>query len=157
MNEALPDYNTLSKMTAEELNEIFGVRDFFVYEIDFPALAAAGGTANGSFTVQADSNFLWEDACFFADVAAAAQTNDTRVLPLVTCSIQDGGSGRKLMAAQVPIPSIFGYGSEPYHLPTPRFFRAQTQVIIDVTNFSAATIYNLRLSFIGTKFFKFGS
>ena len=155
MNELLPDYNTLSKMTAEQLDQVFGVRDIFTYEIDFPALAAAGGTATGSFTVQADSNFLWERACYFADVAAAAQTNDSRVVPLVTCSIQDGGSGRKLMAAEVPIPSIFGIGNEPFDLPTPRFFRAQTQVIVSVTNFSAATAYNLRLSFIGTKFFKF--
>ena len=142
-------------MTAQQLDEVFGVRDIFAYEIDFAGLAAAGGTATGNFTVQADSNFLWERACFFADIAAAAQTDSSRVVPLVSCSIQDGGSGRKLMAAEVPISSIFGIGNEPFDLPTPRFFRAQTQVIVTVTNFSAATVYNLRLSFIGTKFFKF--
>lgn len=152
--QQLPDFLTLSQMSDAELTKLFGVRDFYVYELDFAALAAAG-TASSSFTVQTDSNFLWQEACVIADIAGAVQTNDSRVLPLVTCVIQDTSSGRQLMSNPVPIPSMFGYGSEPFILPSPRFFRANSQVTINLTNYSAATTYNLKLQFIGTKFFKF--
>jgi hypothetical protein len=141
-------------MTDKQLQNLFGVRDFFVYELDFGAVAAAG-TASSSFTVQADSNFLWQYGGFFADIAGAAQTDDTRVLPLMSATILDTSSGRQLMSAATPIPSIFGTGQLPFLLPTPRFFRAQTQVTVNIANFSVGTTYTLKLQFIGTKFFKF--
>lgn len=148
------DANAISRMTDAELTQVFGVRDFFTYEVDFAALAGANGTAQGSFTVQADANFLWQYGCFFADEAGAEQTDDSRVIPLVSCVITDSGSGRQLSSGNVPIASLFGTGQLPFVLPTPRFFRAQTQVNISLLNFSAANTYNLKLSFIGTKFFK---
>lgn len=142
-------------LTTDNLQQLQdGNSDFFVYEIDFSAVTS-GSTPQNSFTVQADSNFLWEHGCFFADIAAAAETNDSRVLPLITCVIADTSSGRQLMSNPVPITSLFGYASQPYELPYPRFFRANTQVTVSLTNFSAATDYNLKLQFIGRKFFKF--
>lgn len=152
--EQLPGYQELSQMDNKQLTEIFGIRDFYVYELDFAALLR-GTSATGQFTVQADSNFLWQYACFFADLALAAQLDGTRVLPLVTATIQDSGSGRQLSSGAVPIPSTFGYGSLPFLLPTPRFFRAQTTVSVNLANYATATDYNIRLQFIGTKFFKF--
>lgn len=150
----LPGYEVLSRMTDQELQNVFGVRDFFAYELDFASVAAAG-TASASFTVQTDSNFLWQYGCFFADIAGAVQTDSSRVIPLITATIQDQSSGRNLTSAAVPIASLFGNGSLPFLLPTPRFFRAATQVTVAITNFSAATAYVLKLQFIGTKFFKF--
>ncbi len=155
MNDQLPSFSQLSQMSDSDLSKLFGVRDFFIYELDFAAVASAGGTAQSSFTVQADSNFLWQQGCFFADVDAAGETNDTRVLPLMTVVIQDTASGRQLSSQPVPVVSQFGYGSLPFILPSPRFFRANSQVTVTVTNYDAADDYNLRLSFIGTKFFKF--
>lgn len=152
--EQLPGYQELSQMDNKQLTEIFGIRDFFVYELDFASLSN-GTSATGQFTVQADSNFLWQYGCFFADEALAAQEDATRVLPLVTATIQDSGSGRQLMSAGVPIPSVFGYGSLPFLLPTPRFFRAQTTVSVNLVNYATSADYNIRLQFIGTKFFKF--
>lgn len=153
--ETLPSYDELSQMTDQQLTNIFGVRDFFTYNVEFSGIAAAGGTAQQDFTVMSDSNFLWQYGAFFADVAGAAQDDSTRVIPDVVVMIQDQSSGRNLMAAPVQVTSIFGTGQLPFLLPTPRFFRAQTQVVISVTNNSAATIYDLELNFIGTKFFKF--
>jgi hypothetical protein len=141
-------------MSDKQLQNLFGVRDFFVYELDFAALAA-GGNASSSFTVQADSNFLWQYGNFFAHTAGGALTDSTRILPLMNATILDTSSGRQLMSAAVPIPSLFGTGQLPFLLPTPRFFRAQTQVTVNVSNFSAGTTYTLLLQFIGTKFFKF--
>lgn len=152
--ENLPGFDTLAQMSDKQLQDLFGVRDFFIYELDFASIAASG-TASSSFTVQADSNFLWQYGAFFADIAGATQTDSSRVVPAISATILDTSSGRQLMSAAVPITSLFGTGQLPFLLPTPRFFRAQTQVTVNLTNFSAATAYVLKLQFIGTKFFKF--
>lgn len=149
----LPSIQDIQKMTPDQLASIFGVRDFFVYELDFAALANGASAVPNSFTVMSDSNFLWQYGAMQVDIAAAAQTSSTQIVPLVSCTIQDQGSGRQLMSSAVPINSIFGNGQLPFPLPTPRFFRAQTQVTVALTNFSAASTYNIKLSFIGTKIF----
>lgn len=148
------DFNSLSKMSDKDLTELFGVRDFFIYELDFGEITA-GNSGQASFNVQADSNFLWQEGAQFTDVSAAAQEEATRVLPLATCVIQDQSSGRQLSSNPVPIPSQFGSGERPFILPSPRFFRANTQVVVSVTNYSADQDYTIKLQFIGTKFFKF--
>lgn len=152
--ENLPGYDVLAQMSDQQLTNLFGVRDFFTYELDFGIVAPAG-VASSSFTVQADSNFLWQYGGFFADIAGAAQTDGTRVIPLMTAVILDTSSGRQLMSSTVPVPTLFGDGRLPFLLPSPRFFRAQTQVTVNVQNFDVAASYSLKLSFIGTKFFKF--
>ncbi len=152
--DQLPSFDVLSQMTDQQLTNLFGVRDHFVYELDL-ATIAHGASGQGTFTIQADSSFLWQEGCFFASVAGAAQEDSTRILPLMSLTIQDTSSGRQLMSAAVPVTSLFGYGSLPFILPSPRFFRANTQVTVSVSNFDAAVDYDLKLSFIGTKFFKF--
>ena len=128
-------------------------RDFFVYEIDFAALAPAASSTS-SFSIQADSDFLWTSGTFFADIAAAAQTDSTRVIPLISLLITDTGSGRQLMNTAVPIVSLFGNGQLPFVLPRQRLFRPNSNVTITANNFDAAITYNLRLSFIGEKGFR---
>jgi len=128
--------------------------DLFTYELNFGSIAAAG-TSTQSFTIQADSKFTWVIANHFSDIAGAAQTDSTRVLPLVTCLITDTGSGRNLMSAAMPIPNLFGTGSDPFLLPIPREFKPSSQVTVTLTNYSAATAYLCRLSFIGYKTFAY--
>lgn len=132
------------------------ITDFFVYEVDFTAGIIAGATSNGSFTVQADSDFKWLKACYFADIAVGAQTASALIIPLATVLITDQGSGRQLMSAAVPIPNIFGIGQIPFILPVPKLFSSKSTVGVTVANFSAATTYNIRLSFIGVKVFRQG-
>lgn len=128
-------------------------RDFYTYEVDFAALGA-GASATATFTVQADSDFIWEKATYFADIAAAAMLPPTLIVPLVTVLITDTGSGRQLMSGAVPIPSMFGSGSLPFIVPRPRQFRSQSTVTVQLTSYVAAgTTYNIRLSFIGEKGF----
>ncbi len=126
--------------------------DFFVYELDFAA-AAPAGTPNLSFTVQANSHFLWQYAAYAADIAAAAYLDSTRPVPNVSAMITDSGSGRQLMSANVPIPAVFGTGQLPFQLPAPRLFKALSNVQVTLLNFDAAVTYNLKLSFIGLKLF----
>lgn len=132
-------------------------RDFYIYEEDFSnADLIVGATLNGSIEIQADSDFIWQKACYFADIAAAAQTFTTRVIPLVTVQLVDTGSGRNLFELAAPIPSVFGIGELPFVLPIPRLFFARSTIIVQVNNFDAAVAYNLRLSFIGYKAYPIG-
>jgi len=131
------------------------IKEFFTYELDFASLAS-GTSDSGSFNIQADSDFVLQKLGYFADIAAAAQTDSTRVIPLVSLTITDTGSGRQLMSSATPIPSIFGTGQLPFILPTPRLFQARSNVAVTVQNFDAAATYNLKLSFIGYKRYRIG-
>ena len=127
-------------------------RDFYTYEEDFlEADLTAGSTLNGSVEIQADSDFVWQKACYFADLALAPQTLNTLVIPLVTIQLIDTGSGRNLFELAAPITSMFGTGQLPFVLPIPRLFFARSTIQVQVSNFSAGTDYGLRLSFIGYK------
>lgn len=127
-------------------------KDFFIYEIDFAALAPAA-SATAQLAVQADADFIWSKAAQMSDIAAAAETVSSQVIPLASVLITDSGAGRQLMNTAVPIFNIFGNGQIPFILPRPRIFRSQSVVTVQVTNYSAATTYNIKLSFIGEKGF----
>ena len=129
------------------------IKDFFVYEIDFSSLAN-GTNDTGNIDIQADSDFIVQKLTYFADIAAAVQTDSSRVIPLATVQITDTGSGRNLFNNAVPIPSIFGTGQIPFILPMPKLFLARSTVNFTVANFSLASTYNIRLSLIGYKKFR---
>ncbi len=144
----------LDEASPEQLREAFGVSDWFVYEVDFTALNF-GTSAQVIFTIQSDSDFLWQQATYAADIAAAAYTIDSQPVPNISIQIQDTSAGRYLMTGPVPVPNVFGLGREPFELKNPRWFRSNSTVVITALNFDAAVEYNLRLSFIGTKFFDY--
>lgn len=132
------------------------LQDFTVYEIDFTAAAlVAGATLNSAVFIQADSMFVWQKATFYADIGGAVFTDSTRPIPQVSVSITDQGSQRQLFTAPVPIQNIFGNGQLPFILPVERVFDARTTIAVQVVNFSTATAYNLKLSLIGKKIFKY--
>lgn len=143
-------FDQLASMTDQQLQQLFGIRDIFSYELSTTALAAAG-TATLSFTVQVDSNFLWQAGMMIVDT-----TGTVAAAPLITATITDSSSGRQLESQSGPVATWFGTGQLPFLLPTPRFFRGGTQVTLAISNYSAATTYtNAKFSFMGTKFFKF--
>lgn len=128
-----------------------GPRDFYVYRALFTALGVAG-QQNQNINIEADSNFYLTALTYFADLAGAAQTDSTRVIPLVTVQATDSGSGRNLFNGAVPVSAVFGQGDRPARLVHPRLFQRTTSIAIQVVNFSAATTYtNLYLCFIGFK------
>ena len=144
------DFQLLASLPEKDLQNLFGVRDFFVYGISFTSLANAT-SATGSFTIQTDSNFLWQAGAMQVDT-----TGTVNATPLITATITDASSGRQLMNAGIALPNLFGTGQLPFLLPTPRFFRGGTQITVVLTNYSTNVTYtNVYLSFIGTKFFKF--
>lgn len=139
-------------MKMDNNNSQYLAQDVFTYEVDFTALAA-GAPQSSSIQIENSSDFLWQKATFFADIAAAAQTQSGQVLPLATVLLTDSGSARQLMNSAVPIPNMFGVGYSPFILTVPKKFLARSSITVAVTNFSAATTYNIRLSFIGVKLF----
>ena len=129
-------------------------RDFFAYTLTFASLLA-GTAAQGAIQIQSDSDFELSKFTMFADIAQAAQTEATRVLPLVTIQITDTGTGRSLFSSLLPIPAIMGDGRIPFILPVPKIFSANASVAVQVANFANATDYNLRLLLIGAKIFTY--
>jgi hypothetical protein len=130
-------------------------KDFYAYQIDFAAIAA-GGVGTGNISIQADSDFRLEKTVYFTAIAAAGQTDSTRVIPLMTALITDTSSGRQLSSAAVPISSMFGIAQDPFIWETPHIFGARSTLTVSVSNFDAANTYVLRLTFIGTKLYYAG-
>lgn len=129
------------------------IKQFFIYTTKFATLAA-GASANNTIQIQADANFAWLKGTFQADIAGAAQTDSSRVIPAISLLITDTGSGRQLMDAAVPVTSFFGDGRIPFILPEARIFAANSNISITATNLEAANTYNLRLAFIGYKLYR---
>jgi hypothetical protein len=126
------------------------VRSFFVYRVTFLAVAPAA-IPSDVIRFDSQSDFLWIKAAYQADIAAATQTDGTRVVPNVDVQLQSGGSDKNLFQAPVPIPSVFGYGALPFVLPFPHRFARTTELTVSLTNRDAAATYNIRLAFIGWK------
>ena len=128
-------------------------RDFYVYEAQTLAIAV-GGSATDTIDIEADSIFILQKLAYEADLAGAAQTAETRVVPNVLIQITDTGSGRQLMQEPIPIPSIFGTGELPFILPNPRLFMRNSTINIAFTSFEAVNTPNIRLAFIGYKLYE---
>lgn len=128
--------------------------EFYIYNVDFAAASlVAGANLTGSINIDSSADFMLQKLTYFADIAGAALTDSTRVIPLVSLTVTDTGSGRELMLNNIPIPSIFGTGQIPFILPRPKKFRRNSTIQVEVSNFSAATAYNLKLAFIGEKLY----
>lgn len=130
-------------------------QDFFTYQAQVSSLAP-GAQSTSVVSIQADTNFSWVKASQFTTIAGAAQTLNSYVIPLVTLTIEDSGSGRNLQDVPVPLSNIAGRGDLPFVLTVPRVFKANSSVRFTFTNISTATTYeNIFLSLIGYKLFRF--
>ena len=130
--------------------------DFFVYVFPRFTSLAAGATQTQNVSIQADSDFYLEALTYTADIAAASQTDSTRLIPNATVLLTDTGSGRQLMSSGIPITGLFGYGSEPYFLRKPKFFSARSVIQAQVVSYEASVTLNIFLMLIGRKNFKLG-
>lgn len=124
--------------------------DFFIYPLTFLALAA-GAVATQILTFDASSDFTWYYGAYTADVAAAGQTQNTRVFPLVNILITPSDTSALFMQAAVPLTHMFGIGENPFVMPAPRIIPARSAISIQLTNRDAAQTYNIFLSLIGIK------
>lgn len=134
-----------------------GNRDFFCYPAAFAALAVAV-PATTNINISADSDFYLTSLTYFADIAAALQTDATRVLPLINVQITDTGSGRQLLNAAVQVSTFAGTGDRPFRLIHPRKFARSTTIQVVATNAAVAgTVYaTFTLNFVGFKLYELG-
>lgn len=127
--------------------------DWYVYNLTFTALTI-GTPQTANVAIEADANFILVKLTGFAEIAAALQTHDTRIVPLVTVTIFDTGSGRQLLNGATAWPNIVGTGELPYFLPIRRMWKANSNIRVVLDNVAVAgTVYNLRMSLSGIKDF----
>jgi len=128
-----------------------GPRDFYSYTQRVAMAGTIGNTQGATYQIEADSYFYMNALSYQADVALAALTHATNVIPLVTIVIFDSGSGRQLMANPVPINCVAAeVGGNPFRLPKPRRFAPTSQITVTFVNYSA-NAYNISLCFSGFK------
>lgn len=131
------------------------VQDYYCY------VASAGTLANGAaltvtLNVEADSNFILTKMAYACDIAGGAQTDSSRVIPLINVAITDSGSGRNLQNLPVPIGVLAGHDGLPFVLPVAREFKPSSSIAVTFTNYSAASPYNnVKLMMFGYKKFRY--
>lgn len=138
--------------------------DFFVYTIgpnpqtNAGLTLAPGASAILNFQIQADSSFeLHAITCqSYSGVAPAFPS-------LVTMMLSDGGTGRNLFSAPVPLALVAGAtqntnaGMLPHWLTVARRFVSNSQLNVSLLNTdTAVTFSNLEISFIGRKIYNRG-
>lgn len=125
------------------------IPDHFIYMAKVTGLAS-GASATAQIAIEANSDFVWLKASYMTDIAGAAQTDSTRVIPLVRVAITDSGSGVNLQNTPVPLSSLSGHEGLPLNISQPRTFSANSNISLTFSNYSAATTYaNVELAFIG--------
>lgn len=129
--------------------------DYFWYSNRVTGLSSVSTTATGLINLDSDSDFYCVGMSYTADIAAAALTESTNVLPLITVLITDTSSGKALMNTPVPIPSIMGDGKRPYRFVRPRVFPANGTIQLAYTAYVAAgTTYNITVTLHGYKVYR---
>lgn len=126
------------------------MKDFYTYSVTTIGLAAAA-SASGALQIEADSNFWLQKLTFNAVISAVGTVGTVVASPNVTVLLTDTGSGRQLMSAAIPIPSLFGTGQLPFILPNPRVFKRNSSIAVSFTSYEAANSLTVRLALIGYK------
>lgn len=129
-------------------------RDAFTYTASLAsgATLAPNGATTLTFNIDGESDFFWDKASVYADVANDGMTYVTQVLPGVTVVITDTNSQRPLQNNPTPVTNVFGTGQLPHILPIRKLFYSKATVKISLQNITDNTTYTrLDLSFIGIK------
>jgi hypothetical protein len=129
----------------------------FTYSTGRPGVVLpVGGVQNFFINIQADADFILEKQTYAADLAGAAQTFNTYVVPNVLVLLTSTGSGQQLMSSPVPLASAFGNGFLPNILPYPYVLPANSQLQITLTSFEAVSTPFITLNFVGRKLYLIG-
>lgn len=128
-------------------------KDFFFYKATVADLGP-GVSKTNVINIEANSDFIWLKCAYSADIAGAAQTEDSRVIPLVRVSITDSGSGRQLQNLPIPVSNMAGHDGLPLNLPEPREFQKNSNISFTFTSYDASATYaNVELVLMGYKKF----
>jgi hypothetical protein len=126
-------------------------------------VAGLASTApNGQSQIQVDAgyDFYWLATTYFADIAGAAVTNSSLVVPVVLLLWNDSSASRNLMNNPIPLNSIASPdAAEPYRLIRPRLYPANTVITFTWTAYvaSGTTYANIYLTLHGYRIRKLGA
>lgn len=138
---------------AQKKPQVKYLRDTYSYSAYFASLAG-GASDTYAINIKADADFAWQKGMMSCAIASGTMTNATRVVPLITVLLVDGGSGRQLMDQALPVPNLFGIGELPFILPQPKVFARSSTLLVEVKNYTAATTYtDIYLTLHGTLLF----
>lgn len=126
-------------------------RDFFVYGVDFQTIAAVGGSATQTFTVQNDSDFLI--VAVAATVVDPTDEGVARSRDALTIEMFDGGSGRALQNRAQAFSNLVGTAQLPAYWPFPKLVDRASDFQTTIVNNDPADAARVRLSYIGFKVF----
>lgn len=135
-------------------SDAYKFSSYFIYQVSFLENLAPGQTENLNFTVNADSDFLWQKSAGYAQVGSASAEAATRPVPSVTLFIQDQSNGRYFSNQPVPMPAIVGTGELPFILPDAALLTATAQLTIQISNVGDDTYSQFYLNFIGKKCYR---
>ena len=145
---------SLRQAAGRPAGQVLIADEFYIYSTGRPSAAlAAGATSITNIAIQADSDFLIEKTTYSADVAGAAQTFNTQVIPHANVALVATSSGRQLMNVQAPLSGLFGPGSLPFIWPRSYLLPASSTLQITLVSFEAANANFITLNFIGRKLY----
>lgn len=133
--------------------QILIAREFAIYSTGRLAALVAAATAITNILIEAASDFLIEKTTYTCDVAGAALTVNTEIIPNVTAQMTLTGSGRQLVSVGAPLTGYFGTGRLPFIWPRPYLIPASSTLQISLTSVEAAQADTLTLNFIGQKLY----
>lgn len=122
---------------------------FFGYSTRVLAVAAAG-TGQGTVNITADSAFMLQNLMAFAVSAGAVVAT-----PIALVQVTDTSSGATIFDQAQPISSVFGTAQNPFIMPVPRIFPANSLIQVNVTNNGAAAT-DFYFTFGGRKLYRKG-
>lgn len=135
---------------------LYSGQQFFSYQASLPAnttLAPAGSTTL-TFNIDGESDFFWDKAAAYVDIANDGTTQANQLIPGILITITDTQSTQPLMNNPVPLASIFGTGPLPFILPIRHIFSAKATVKLQIQNITDNSTYTrVDLTFAGIKAF----
>lgn len=145
----------MAPQNSQVFNPKDGNEDYFWYGARVTGLSSVAPNGTSIINIDADSDFYCVAFSYQADVAVAALTESTNIIPLVTLQINDTASGKALSNIPLPLAAMAGDGKRPYRLVRPRVFASNGTVQLQWQSFVAAgTTYNITFLMHGFKVYK---
>jgi hypothetical protein len=112
-----------------------------------------GNSGEAGILIDKGSDFEIFSIGYFADIAGAAQTAATRVVPLVRVNFNDSGAQKNWMLKPVPLTLAAGTGELPMILLQRRIVLGNSTLTVSFTNDSADSNYRLQVVLAGRKLY----
>jgi len=141
---------------ADIYNAKYSFRDYFTYVASLTSgtTFAPAASTTLTFNIDGESDFFWDKAAVYCNIASDGTDYSTEELPGVLITITDTNSNRQLQNNPAPVSSIFGTGRLPLILPIRKLFSSKATVKLSIQNITDNDTYTrLDFSFIGVKAF----